>query len=621
MPALQGKFCLLSVFLSFALVLAVSCTMHASHSSFTGHLDEIDDLIEQGQINDALAQLKKAEKESYDSWSNIGIFRRYRLLGQNDRAEKVLKKALSRNRKNHELSAVYSNFLLREGRIDEAEKYGACLRGTQYGSIYSEAVLAAAVRAHGTADDASLFSDEKYIPVYYDAYVGSKESYWLRNCAVMYMTAGNATGAVAVQPSRFIEPEDAYFWALVNFDAARYGNSAELLETASELYPDASIKSRKTVSPVEIAALESDAYLELSDVAQAEKIRSALLSQYESQIENHESFTASDDYASEVLPVMFVNSAYWAGGTGDDHKESSLLSYAVTEWPDFVPALTLYADFAYTSSLPHKDTPQEMALRDDGIATLEMEKYDNRAKIPVSDAAYRMDESLKRKNDPLLYVARLDLKYKTDASLSRDDKIADLWHVLEKNMTGTDMYPPVMFDYAQHMLLSYGRIDDAWSMYKKYISSEYHFDLSKEFWPQLIENAASLSETECAYGGWFAANQRLADTALCLYEYAVYGPAGNEGGIIIPAATVSSCMNLAMIYNCTGQRQQALDLYNKTAGRTSGMYQKSEIMYRTAAVYAFSGDKHSALKSAEYAVTLNPENAKAKLLYDQLTAK
>ena len=43
-----------------------------------------------------------------------------------------------------------------------------------------------------------------------------------------------------------------------------------------------------------------------------------------------------------------------------------------------------------------------------------MERYDKRRKIPLSDAIYRIDNALAKKNDPYLEIVKLDLKYKTN---------------------------------------------------------------------------------------------------------------------------------------------------------------------------------------------------------------
>ena len=73
-------------------------------------------------MQSALKELKKAEKRAYDSWSYIGIYKRYINIGDSLRAEKLLKKALKKNADNEELLALYSMFLMREGRLGECQK-------------------------------------------------------------------------------------------------------------------------------------------------------------------------------------------------------------------------------------------------------------------------------------------------------------------------------------------------------------------------------------------------------------------------------------------------------------------------------------------------------------------
>ena len=77
-------------------------------------------------------------------------------------------------------------------------------------------------------------------------------------------------------------------------------------------------------------------------------------------------------------------------------------------------------------------------------------------------------------------------------------------------------------------------------------------------------------------------------------------------------------MNLGNIYVSLGNKSKALDLYGKAAGRESRNVQRSEIFYRIACIYAGEGDIKNALRSAEYAASLYPENARASILKDRL---
>ena len=429
---------------SFSSLFFSSCKMQATRSSFTGMLDDIDYFIVQGMNNDALTELKKAEKYTYDSWSRIGIYRRYMQLGESKRAEDVLKKGLKKNPKNPEMSAVYAQFLMRSGKHTDALNVAECLQGTRFGSLYAEAYFA------NLGGAVSLFN-EAHFQIFYDAYVGSHDLYWLRNCALICVKDGDYERAALLQPVACWEPEDAYFWSLVMFDARQFSAAAAYAEKARELYPVSSVRSRHLVSLIEIVSLLSDSYVALSETDAAERVRHELLARLE---ENTAGFNMADETVQVLLPVLYVDSALFAEASGDDNECARLLTHAVDTWPDYVPALVAYADFAYRTSLPSNEDMRERTLRDAGIATLKMEAYDASAKIPVSDAAWRMDRSLERHNNPQLYIARLNLKYAMDSSLTKEEKIADVWNELEKSAIGTNVYPPEIFEYALNTLLT-----------------------------------------------------------------------------------------------------------------------------------------------------------------------
>ena len=136
------KSCLLT-FLLFSLILFCfsGCRLKAEQNSLTSQFDVIDALVMQNQMQSALKELKKTEKRAYDVWSYIGIYKRYASLGESEKAEKLLKKALKKNGHSEELLAIYSTFLMRGGRHEEVGKFAEKLRGTKYASIYSEYIL------------------------------------------------------------------------------------------------------------------------------------------------------------------------------------------------------------------------------------------------------------------------------------------------------------------------------------------------------------------------------------------------------------------------------------------------------------------------------------------------
>ena len=78
-------------------------------------------------------------------------------------------------------------------------------------------------------------------------------------------------------------------------------------------------------------------------------------------------------------------------------------------------------------------------------------------------------------------------------------------------------------------------------------------------------------------------------------------------------------MNLADIYFSYGSRDKALKLYGKVAGRENKNKIRSDIYYRIANIYVAADDKKNALRSADYAILLYPQNARASLLKEKLS--
>ena len=184
----------------------------------------------------------------------------------------------------------------------------------------------------------------------------------------------------------------------------------------------------------------------VSEMEAAEAKRQELIC----QIDNFNRLSAEDD---NLLSIIVVNSAVWAKNQYDDDSCADLLFYSVNRWPDNVAALILYSDFAYNSNLEREESLEIKNLRQNGISSVSMEKYDNRRKIPMSDAVYRLEQAMERTKDPYLAIARLDLKYKTDNSFTVKDKTADLWIQMENNYTEEEKYQMLLVQYVLSFLL------------------------------------------------------------------------------------------------------------------------------------------------------------------------
>ena len=565
-------------------------------------------------MQSAIKELKKVEKRAYDSWSYIGIYKRFILIGEQNLAEKIIKKALKKNKQNQELLAVYTNFLLRQNRLEDAGKYAEKLRNGNYASLYSELVLRESQKQVTDQGAYAFYQNEVFYQIYLDAYKGSKNPIWLRNCAVYNLTQGLYNQASLLNPPAYADVDDAYFWGLCLYDAGKYNFAIEALEKAHKYYSDYDNKKQFKCNEIQIIALESDAYMAVSDFEQADLVRSCVV--------NNIDTVFADIKDDTLLPVIMVNSAIYAKNQMSEDYFADLLFYIVNRWPDYVPALILYSDFAYTSNLEKKEDDEVAALRRAGIKSLEMEKYDSRRKIPLSDALYRIDQSLKRKSDPYLSITKLDLKYKTDPKLSEKDKYRDLWVLLEDNYIEGEIYHTLLVQYALNFLLTTKEYDDAWNLFYKFTTSHGTYDVKRDFWEQFIEQMKYYDLPIVEMAAWFASDLKKTNEAIRIYEYCVYESAGLlEDGLISPLVSSASCMNLANIYFSIGKKDRALDLYGKIAGREVNNAKRSEIFYRIACIYSALGDIKNALRSSEYASSLYPENERASVLKDKLRAK
>lgn len=607
------KHFLILILFSLILFCFSGCSSRAEQKSLTGQFDVIDALILQNQMPSALKELKKTEKRVYDSWSYIGIYKRYMMLGESADAEKLLKKALKKNGDNEELLAVYTNFLLRSDRLAEAGKLASKLRETKYASLYSEYILRDAQSKNPDDPEKryALYQSRDFYQIYLDAYKTSKNPVWLRNCAVNNLTDGAYSLAADLLPQAFSDADDAFFWAMVTYDAGRFYDTLDALENSRRLMSGYENQNVFNTTRIQQVALESDAYIAVSDMEGAEAVRREV-------ILNLDDFKVkpSDE---PLLTNVILNSAIWAGNQGLDDQSADLLFYVVNRWPDCVPALILYADFAYRSNLEREEDTELAALRRAGIRTLEMEKYDNRRKIPLSDALYRIDSSLARKNDAYLNITKLDLKYKSDKTISEKDKNRDLWYMLENNITQDGEYKMLLVQYALNFLLNTKQYEDAWRLFQSYVTDVGEYSAKRGFWEQFIEQVRNYDLPIVEFGAWFAAYFKMTDEAVRLGEFCVYESGGLlENGFISQNAGTAVCMNLGDIYFSLGKKSAALDLYGKIAGRESRNSRRSEIFYRIACIYAGDGDIKNALRSAEYASSLYPENARASILKDKL---
>ena len=611
--------------------LFLSCSRGTEPASFLTTLDKVDSFIRTGQTSDALKLLKKSSKQAFSAYARIGIYKRYITLGEKGLAEKTLVKAIKKIPENEELKALYGTFLLRANRTAEALKQTESLAGTKYGSVYSEAVLKECDKSFEN------LTSSKMVPVYVDAYNSTRNDKWLVNASLPYLAGGDYSAACAMQQD--FNPQNALFWAKVQYDGGNYDLCVQNIEQLDQagLNGDA-------------ATLASDAYFMLGDFDSAEKERSKLLA-------------LSDlEYNVKIPKILAVNSAVWSYNSKDYARAYNLLTSIVLKDSDFVPALLTYGKFSVLDSEEREIDTLERELLKTDLRSISMKQNDERPRFLIDDAMYRIDGALMRQradanvqvSDELI-VEKLSLFLQSKADLPLDRRLSEIWNTLEKNEVGTDLYPPLLVNYAIVQLLRFSREQDARNLFQNYLDARYKmnpeakeqknrikYDIfggehhySSPVVPDWVTKAAfgdraaqyanTMEVWEVEFAAYFAMLDKNLTAARRLYEYALFETGGvkrlqseNAIAAISPLTEISSALNLALIYSSSGENEKAVALYGLSSGKTRDKKLKSQILYKNAVVQLDMKNTKGAILSLDYAISLDPLNAEARLLRKKL---
>ncbi len=640
----------------FVAVVCVSCNRDDGGVSFSASIENADKLVSKGQNAQALKELKKAEKYAYTPSSRLSLYKRYKRLGEKRLSEKILKKSVKKFPDNLELCAVWGQFLIRNNKIDAAAKNAKKLAGTQFGSIYSEAILKQSVKKNGGANDMSVFLSEEFFPIYNDIFVGTGDSRWLLNGALIRLFSGDYLKASLLEESLIsknaeLPSKEAMFWAKVQFDAGNYDIALwNLDKVSSDSYFE------------EVAALRSDCYVKLNELELAEKSRSQLLSERELESSN-----VSD---SDVLNIIRVNSALWAYSEGQYQRAWDLLMAVFEKNDAFVPALLSFGKIAWEDSQPVHISDLEKSLRKTTLRTDKMREFDERPRFLVSDAIQRLsevEERFRKSEDApdgldALIVERISLFLRANSELPLKARTAEIWRTLELNESGVNLYPSLLVYFSVQKLISYGFPEEARSLFANYINAKYlnamrdktnrersenvsevdifggEYRVPREnvpegvvrlaFGEKVSQNVSSMNVWEIELAAYFSLIDGNYEAAKRLYEFVLFesGNVVNEGrenggsfDNVSTLASAASAVNLAMIYSSIGEGRDALSLYGLAAGKCADSYTKSKVLYRISDLQFSFGELESARISIDYSLALDPQNADARLLKRKMT--
>ena len=635
----------------FLVSLFVSCSSSSRSDSFFSALDSVDSFIAAGSTEDAVKDLKSLQKKAYSSYEFLALYKRYIRLGEKDCAEGILLKGLKKLPDNAELCAVYSVFLMRQNRFYDAYPYSMNLLDTKYSSINSECILSLALAepfnteiifsgkgfskkvrkeakknfekslkenekilkkqkklaeksqkksANQSVESKkeNVFYDERFIPIYKNAYSGSKNAKWLFNAASIYMKNGQLEDALSLYPKKVDGKEDTLFWSYVFYDCGLYDKSLEVLLQDEKFFAG-------DFRLFEVLALESDNYYILEDDENCQNVRSKIISKW-----NEMSFAKKEEFCASkyafALQKALVNNAVYYSLLGDDKMRYENLIEAVNYFPYFEDALALYGNFAVELSRRPAEDALLQELRRRNFKTLKMEEADENPFVEVSDAISRMESAIKAKKTAKLVVAKEMLEdelYRDEIDLKSNSRV---WKVLEENSGQDGNIELEIVHYAISKLLQNSSTEDAEQIFNKFIKTKDDADCA--LW-------------ELEYKAYFACVNQKIDESLQRYskiveKYSERSPFFESEGR--NEILVNSCVNMAVIYDGTDQSEKALEILNKALGLCNSAERKSEILYRIASIYYSLGNSRDSVRTLQYSLNLNEKNKRSRILLKKL---
>lgn len=577
-----------------------SCSSGSSSGIFAEKLEVIDAFIGAEDYGGAWRLLKKNKKYVRSPRDYLSLIRRALLLDKNDFAEKYMRKGLSVFPDTQELLAVYAHFLLSLKRYEEAAKYAPKLEGGRYGSLYAELRF----RTAGSEKNPSDFLSPSYIQAYIDSALTTGNGAYIRNAAVIYPLQGDMQAAFRLHPKTMSVYDYPEFWARISFDS---GNFVQCAEDVGFAKP----------SP-ELSSLASDALLHVGDE------RGAVLA----WIDSTERFPSSN-------PASWYNASRAALKSGSMGYAYLFLSSLVRRFPDYVPGLAAYGRFSVYTPPQTKEHIFSNVLREKGIKTLSMELDDELPRVAPEEALARMNESLARTDDASLALEKLKLQWRVqaqaqekahtqagpaDSSASARKKAADIWALLERRAGAG--YDPLTVRFALWNLRRYDMVGEAAELFDLWCASRYAPETdgsvpapasegkNKQVAPK--ERIVPFKEEwEYDIGSYIAFKQgRYARAEEIL-------TAAMNNNNIKPGESVR--LNLALLYNGSSRRVQALALYrNILEDDRIDKKLQAEIYYKIAVIQREQKENRSAVLSLNQALALDPAHSRSRFTLKQL---
>lgn len=560
------------------------CTAGSSSTSFIDRLNNIDSVTAVHDYEAAWSMLKKAEKYARSPYERLAIVRRALILDRSFFAQKVLQKALRHFPDNQELLAVYTHFLVSSGKSEEALRYGAKLEGGPYGSLYSELLFRFAAPVN--------FFSSAYKQAFADAARTTGNAVYFRNAALIEAFFGNMEASFSFHPaslSAYDSEDTARFWARISYDSGNFIQCTQDLQFVQD--------------SAQKQSLLADAYLRSGD---EKKAIAAWLD-------------STERFADEN-PSAWCNAAKAAFKAGSIGYAYLFLEKLTERFPDYIPGLAAYAAFSvgtfpYTAQNVFSDI-----LKQRGIKTLSMELDDVVPRVKPEEALKRIEKAMNgAQNDTVLLLEYTKLKWAAEQKNAAQNQAqnteffkrkrqADLWRLLEQTTAAGGRYDPRAVHFVLYYLCADGMFSQADELLARWnaLRSSAAVPQAPEIWEYDIGAYIDIKQQR------YEQAERMLETSVFTDENLV--SAGTSALASLKGRDPAAVFNLALLYNASGKRVQALALYRKLLSAVTDTVLQAEIYYRIALIQLEQREKRSAVLSLNQCIALNSAHAQARLL-------
>ncbi len=583
-------------FLYFTFILFLfSCSLSSTGLSIDQKLSEVDSLISIGDYDAAWSSLKGVARTIRNPSETLGVVRRALVLQKDDFAKDQLYDALKKTPENQELIAVYAHMLMNDKDYEDALAYARSLEGGPYGSIYSELRFRMdeqriekenREKREGEELEIIDYYSESYVQAYADIAFSTGADEYLRNAALLHALKGNMTKAHSFHPSVLTAYNSPWFWAQISYDAHKFDQVISDLQhldlTVDEL------------------ALLADAYVHLGLLEDAQKV----------WLESTQRFTMEN-------PIAWHNTALYYQDVGDRKNANDLVVHLVETFPDYIGGLAAYGRFSLLDDLYTSESIFAPILQERGLQTLQMQENATIIDLDVNDAMHRIDvaiEQIQEEDESAameLIIERHKLNWAASPPLSSQQKVSDIWRLLESNIIEPYGYNSVLVQYAMWFFLTQGMVDEAEGLFSSHLTTRYAsvFETGELNTKVPIED---MEIWEYEYGAYIALSQkRFVDAEAWLTSLIV-------GNSVLPTIPVPAVINLTTLYNAMGKRSQALTLYEQVLPNSNDEILNADIYYRMALIQYEMGENNRASVSLNEALRLDSNHSGARLLQKRM---